>query len=117
MGLRSGNGWMSSNWAASAIRSFDRVARDSAYLQRKGEVFTNREMRIQRILLKYHRDVTFCRRQVIHRLAVDRHLAGGLAVESGNDAEGVLIYRSRMGRGRIVKLPSGTFSDTSRKTG
>jgi hypothetical protein len=44
-------------------------------LERKGQIFAHRQMRIKRVLLEHHRHVALRRRQAGHRLAADRDVS------------------------------------------
>src|SRR5690606_1328885 len=44
--------------------------------QRKRDVLEHREVRVERVVLKHHREVALVRRRLVHALAVDAKLAG-----------------------------------------
>ena len=60
--------------------------RQAAHFQRKGDVFANREVRIQRVVLKYHRDVTLGGSDVRDHALADDDVAGGRLLEAGDAA-------------------------------
>src|SRR5260221_14341471 len=61
--------------------------RSAAQLQRKGNILVDREVRVQRVVLKYHRDITLGGRQVRHHAVADEHIARGGIFETRDAAE------------------------------
>ena len=60
---------------------------DAAQAQREGQVVLDGLERVERVVLKHHRDVPVLRVQVVDDAAVDRHLAGRDLLEAGDHPE------------------------------
>ena len=65
----------------------DRCRIGLAQPQREGHVVGHLHVRIERVVLKDHRDVAFGRRQVVDDLVADENGAGGDAFEAGDHAQ------------------------------
>jgi hypothetical protein len=61
--------------------------RDLLELEREGDVFVDGHVRIERIVLEDHRNVSILGRNVVHEFAVDRQLAAADFLESGDHAQ------------------------------
>jgi hypothetical protein len=60
----------------------------STELEREGEVLVRCHVRVQRIVLENHGDVTIFRREVIHHASTDEQLAGRNRLESSDHPQG-----------------------------
>jgi hypothetical protein len=58
-----------------------------AQLEPEREVLLHRHVRIERVVLKNHRDVAPLRREVVHDLASDQHDAFADLLEAGDHAQ------------------------------
>jgi len=72
-------------------RAFDPFLDDrlrlALHLEREGHVPVNVEVRIKRIVLEHHRDVSILRREFVHHLAVDHDLARRDVLQPRNPAQ------------------------------
>src|SRR5262249_10810747 len=57
------------------------------HLQAKGHVVVDAHMRVERVVLKHHRDVAIHWRQVVDDLVVDHDAAGGDRFETGHHSQ------------------------------
>ncbi len=62
-------------------------ALDAAHLEAEAHVLAHGLVRIERIVLKHHGDVALARRQRVHDLIADAHLARGHAFETRHHAQ------------------------------
>ena len=83
-----------------ADATIDLVLREPAHLQCEAHVPMRIHVRIERVVLKDHRDVAILRRKVVHDLPVDLHRAGGDRLEARNHAERRRLPAPRWARRR-----------------
>jgi hypothetical protein len=66
-----------------------------ADIEREGEVFGDRHVREQRVVLEHHADAPLVRRDVVDRLAVEVNLAVCRRLEAGQHHQGRGLARAR----------------------
>ena len=73
--------------AACVDALLDLVLREFAQLQPERHVLERRHVRVERVILKHHRDVAVLRRQVVDHFAADQNIARGDFLEARDHAQ------------------------------